>query len=139
MMHENLKRKNNLVTPSDRSFGLVITSACVIVALYPLIATRTPHWWLLVVAAILFVLSLVKPNLLTPFNRIWTRFGLILGKFVNPIVLGLMYYLIIFPLALVLKLFGRDQMQRKFNSELETYWQNREPPGPTPGSMQNQY
>jgi hypothetical protein len=139
MIH-NIPDENEAPVPSsDRSFGIVMFSACLIIALHPLISDNKPYWWLLAIGAVFLLLALAKPDILRPLNCVWTRFGLLLGKVGNPIVLGLMYFIIISPVAIGMKLAGRDPLLRKFEPDLETYWQDRDPAGPTPESMKNQY
>ena len=139
MTHENFSRTDEVATSSNRSFGLVMAGACTAFGLYPLVVDGRPHWWLLAPAGMFLLLGLVRPDILGPLNFLWTRLGLFLGKLVNPIVLGLMYYLVISPIALVMKMIGRDPMKRKFAPELETYWQDKDPAGPSPDSMRNQF
>jgi hypothetical protein len=114
-------------------------AACLTIALYPLVSADTPHWVLLTIGFVFLVLATAKPELLAPLNYVWTRFGALLGKVMNPIVLGLMFYIIITPVAVGMKLAGRDILQRKYEPDLETYWQDKDPVGPPPKTMRNQY
>ncbi len=139
MIHDNPDENEGPNSSSDRSFGIVMSAACVVIALYPLVSANTPYWWLLAIGAGFLLLAAAKPEALAPLNHVWTRFGLLLGKIGNPIVLGLMYFIIISPIAIGMKLAGRDPLRRKFDPGLETYWQDRDPAGPTPESMRNQY
>jgi len=129
----------DLKSSSNRSFGLVMSGCCVVIALYPLVSANTPNWWLLAVGAVFLLLALAKPEVLGPLNYVWTGIGLAMGKVVNPIVLGLMYFIIISPVAIGMKLAGRDPLSRGFDTDLETYWQDKVPAGPTPETMKNQF
>jgi len=128
-----------LKAPTNRSFGLVVSVACVIYALYPAISGKIPHWWLLGIGAVFLLLAIVQSALLTPLNRIWIRLGLLMAKVANPIVLGIMYYLLVSPIAIGMTLAGRDSLKRKFAPELVTYWQDKTPAGPSPETMRNQF
>jgi hypothetical protein len=89
--------------------------------------------------AIFFSLSaLFVPQILSPFNRLWYGFGLLLGRVVSPIVLGVIFFLLITPVSLVTRLFGRDELRMK-KSSVESYWVDRLPPGPPSDSFNNQY
>jgi hypothetical protein len=86
----------------------------------------------------LLVFTLLAPKLLTPANSIWFSLGLLLGKIISPIVLGLMFFILITPVSLVTRLFGRDELKMKKRS-VESYWTDRSPPGPSSDSFKNQY
>ncbi len=79
------------------------------------------------------------PSLLAPLNRVWTKFGLLLHKVVSPIVLGVMFYLVITPTGLLMRLFGKDPLRLKFDGTAKSYWIPREPPGPKPDSIKDQF
>ncbi len=90
-------------------------------------------------AALLFgVAALLSPQLLTPLNRLWYGLGLLLGKIVSPIVLGVIFFVLITPVSLVTRLFGRDELKIKKRS-VDSYWVDRSPPGPPSDSYKNQY
>lgn len=96
--------------------------------------------WLWLIAAISFGLTgLLAPKRLMTLNRLWMRFGNLLNRIVNPLVLGLMYLILIMPVGVVMKLFGRDIMQRKFDSRTDSYWQHRENPTTKPENFHNQF
>jgi hypothetical protein len=82
---------------------------------------------------------LVRPGLLAGLNRQWTKLGVLLGKVVSPIALGLLFYCAIAPLGIVMRLAGKDPLRLKFDRAAESYWIRREPPGPAPDSMTNQF
>ena len=130
---------DDLKLPSNRSFGFVMSAAFAIFALYPIFLIGTPNWWLLGIGAVFLLLTIVKPDSLAILNRIWTRLGLLMAKFANPVVLGLMYFLIVSPIAIGMKLAGRDPLIRKFEPNSTTYWQIKTPAGPEPETMKNQF
>jgi hypothetical protein len=139
MTHENYDRTEEVKTSSNRSFGFVMAAAAVAFGLFPLVAGGSPHWWLLCLGGLFLLAAFAKPALLGPLNFLWTRFGLLLSRITNPLILGLMYYLVMTPVALVMKLVGHDPLQRKFDPDKETYWQEKQPVGPAPESMRNQF
>lgn len=137
--HEDFRRDDEVKGSSNRSFGLVIGCALLVIALLPLRSGGDPRWWLAATAGTVAALALLSPRVLAPFNRVWTKFGLVLSKITNPVVMGAMFYGVITPAGLVMRLLGKDPMRRKFSPEDPSYWIEREPPGPKPDSMPNQY
>jgi hypothetical protein len=81
----------------------------------------------------------MRPSLLSPLNRLWLGLGAILHRIVNPLVMGLMFFAVITPTALILKLIGKDLRRRRFSPGTQSYWIPRQPPGPEPQSMRNQF
>ena len=137
--HEEFSRDEAPKGGSDRAFGVVFAVVFVLVALYPLLDGGAVRLWALLASAAFLALALVRPALLAPLNALWTKLGLVLHNIVNPLVLGLMFYLVLTPTALLLRLFGKDLVGRKFDSERTSYWVDREPPGPSPETMKNQF
>lgn len=139
MAHEDLTREQDVEGSSDRSFGVVFAVVFLIIALWPLISGGAVRWWSCAVAALFAVIAMTKPSLLAGLNRQWLKFGLLLGKIVSPIALGLLFYGVIAPLGLGLRVFGKDPLRLKYDRSADTYWIRREPPGPPPDSMTNQF
>jgi hypothetical protein len=136
---ESFERDEPQRTSSDRSFGLVFAGVFLIVGLGPLVHGGGVRWWSLAVALAFLLVAFIRPAILAPLNRVWTLFGLLLHKVMNPLVMGLMFYVALTPLALVMRLAGKDPLRRRFDGAASTYWIRREPPGPEPGSMSNQF
>ncbi len=137
--HERLERREEIEVSSDRSFGLVFTAVFIIIGLLPVVfGGAGPRWWSLVIAAAFLALALIRPSLLAPLNRVWLRFGLLLHKVVNPLVMGLIFYIVITPVGVVMRLCGRDVLRLK-SSDAPSYWIERVPPGPKPETMSNQF
>lgn len=139
MAHEDLDREQHVEGSSDRTFGLVIAVVLLLVALGPLRHGHTPRWWLLAIAAVLVLISLVKPVLLAGPNRLWVKLGVLLGKIVSPLALGILFYGVLTPLALVIRTTGKDPLRLKLDPGADSYWITRNPPGPPPDSMTNQF
>ena len=93
----------------------------------------------LIVAAAFLAAALFRPALLAPLNRLWSRFGLLLGRVTNPIIMGLVFFLLITPMALILRLRGNDPLRLRLALHAKSYWIERTPPGPTPASMTEQF
>ena len=138
-MHENLDREDEIKTPTDRSFGVVFTIVFLFLGIWMAWKGRSEAWVFLVSAALLFVVALARPFILNPFNQAWMKFGLLLSCVVNPVILGVVFFLIISPMAILRKLLGKDSLHLKFNPNTDSYWISRNPPGPKTGSMSRQF
>ena len=139
-IHETLRREEEIERGTDRGFGLVMATVFAIVGLWPLVfGEGYARVWALIVAALLLIAAVAIPRILKPLNTIWLKFGLLLSRVVNPIVLGLMFYLLITPFALALRLLGKDLLRLRRDPQATSYWINRDPPGPSPESMRNQF
>jgi hypothetical protein len=121
---------------SERSFGLVFFAFFILVAAFPLLSGEAPRLWAIAIALVFAVLAFLKPSLLAPLNRLWFRFGLLLGRIVAPIVLTLVFLLTVVPTGLVMRALGKDPMRRTIGRSIPSYWIERELPV---GSMRNQF
>ena len=111
----------NIKTSSNKSFGIVFFIVFIIISLYPLVYQEDIRIWSLVIAFIFFILALLNSKILTPMNKIWTRFGLFLGYFISPIVMGIIFFFVVTPIGLLMRLFGKDVLNLKKN-KFSTYW-----------------
>ena len=139
MAHENLNRQEHVESSSDRSFGFVFAVVFLIVAAWPLLQSNAPRWWAAGVAILFAAVALARPGLLAPLNRLWTKFGILLGKIVAPIALGVLFYAVLTPIALLIRMVDKDPLNLKRDAAAKSYWVRREPPGPPPDSMTNQF
>ena len=138
--HENLARENEVEVGSERGFGIVFAVVFTIVGLWPLTGeSGQVRMWALVVAAAFLVAAFVFPAILKPLNLLWFKFGLLLHKIVNPLVMGLLFFSTVTPTALIFKLLGKDPLRLKAQPEADSYWIPRDPPGPERGGMKNQF
>jgi len=112
-------------TGSNKSFGIVFFIVFLLIAVWPLIDGQSLRVWSLIVSLIFLVLGLLNSKLLNPLNLAWVKFGKILGKVVAPIVMGVIYFIIITPIGIFLRLTGKDILQTKF-SKNNSYWIKRE-------------
>ena len=125
--------------PSNRSFGSLLV---VVFAFFGVLSFLNGGalWPVLAVLAVLAALvTLIAPGVLTPLNRAWMKLGEMMGRVVNPVVLGVLFYAVITPFGVARQLLGADPMTRKFEPALKTYWIDREPPGPEADSFNNQF
>lgn len=133
--HGNVEIKGS----SDRSFGLVFTAVFTIVGLFPLLGDGQVRIWALAVAGLFLIISFVRPGLLAPLNLVWFRFGMLLGKIMTPIVMGLLYFVTITPIGLIMRATGKDPLRTRLEPEAETYWQKRDAESQPLNSMRDQY
>lgn len=139
MSHENLVPKEFVRASSDRSFGIVFGVVFLIVAVLPLFLSGGIRVWAAIASASFFLVAFVLPKLLAPLNRLWIRFGLLLHHIVSPVVLGILFYLFVTPMSLVMRVMGKDFLRLRFDSASRSYWIERNPPGPRPDSLNNQF
>ena len=107
---------------SNRSFGVVFFVVFLIISLYPLLNQESTRVWALIISFIFLFLGILNSILLSPLNFIWYNFGLILGKFVSPIIMGIVYFIVVFPTFLFIKLFKKNYLNLKYDNSKETYW-----------------
>ena len=112
--------EQKIKTSSNKSFGIVFFIVFLIISLYPLIKDGNLRLWSLIVSLIFLILGLTNSIILTPLNRLWFKFGIFLGKIVSPIILGTIFFLIVTPTGLLLRLFGKDVINLKYNNN--SYW-----------------
>jgi len=124
---------------SDRAFGVVFAVVFLLVALWPLFGGAPPRAWAIAVAAAFALCAWLVPRVLAPMNRLWFRFGELLHRIVSPVALGVIFFGVITPYAVVMRLFGRDELLLRKRSARPSYWVRREPPGPPPHSFHNQF
>ena len=137
--HESFTRSDEVKGSSNRSFGLVFAGVFAIVGLWPLYETGDVRIWALAAGAVFLIAAFAKPDILAPLNRLWLKFGLLLHKIVNPVIMGILFFLTVTPIALISRVVGKKFLQTTFDSEVESYWIMREPPGPEPEDMSNQF
>jgi len=138
-LHEDFSREEAVKAGSDRGFGQVFAGFFVLMSGLSWWRGHTAWHWALPVAAVFLILAYTYPRALNPLNRLWLKFGLLLYKVVNPIVLGLLFFVTIAPIGLVMRMFGKDFLRLKLDRDAKSYWIERAPPGPPPQSMKNQF
>ncbi|MDJ0949901.1 MAG: SxtJ family membrane protein [Alphaproteobacteria bacterium] len=137
--HEVLQRDHEVKTSSDRAFGIVFAVVFGLIGLWPLIGEGGVRLWALIIAAAFAIAAFAMPRLLAPLNRQWTRLGLVLHKIVNPIVMGFLFYVVVTPIGLLMRVLGKNPLKLEFDRAARSYWVERRPPGPAPETMKNQF
>lgn len=137
--HESFTSSHRHKGSSDRSFGIVFAIFFALLTFWPLLRGRPVRWWAAGVSGAFLLIAFAAPSILHPLNVVWTRLGLLISKITNPIVTGLMFYLIFTPAALLMKALGKDLLNLKYDRTSKSYWIVRDPPGPLPESMRNQF
>lgn len=137
--HERLSAEEDVKSGSDRAFGITFAVVFTLIALFPLLHGGHIRLWALAGTAIFGGLAFLRPTLLAPLNRLWFRFGMLLHKIVNPLVLGLMFFAIITPVAAITRLFGGKLLSLGYDKSASSYWNRRSPPGPEPETIRNQF
>ena len=120
---------------SNRSFGIVFCIVFLIISFWSFFDTAEIRYWSLVIAIIFFTLGLLNSKILTPLNLIWFKVGIFLGNFISPIVMAIIFFIVITPISLLLKLFNKDVLNLKNNKD-KTYWIKKNGPK---SKMKNQF
>ena len=120
---------------SNRSFGIVFFVVFLLVTLYPLIYGGEIRIWSLVISLIFLVLGLANSKLLSPLNKIWFKFGIVLGKIISPIIMGVIFFLVVTPIGFIMRVFGKDVLNLKYNKN-KSYWIEKNDPK---SKMKNQF
>ncbi len=120
---------------SNRSFGIVFFVVFLLVALYPLIHAEEIRLWSLIISIIFLILGLLNSKILGPLNKIWFKFGILLGKIVSPLIMGIIFFLVVTPIGFIMKLLRKDILNLKYNKN-KSYWIEKNGPK---SKMKNQF
>ena len=120
---------------SNRSFGIVFFVVFLLIALYPLTYGGEIRIWSLIISTIFLILGLLNSEILTPLNKIWFKFGILLGKIVSPLIMGVIFFLVVTPIGLIMRLLGKDVLNLKYNKN-KSYWIEKNGPK---SKMKNQF
>jgi hypothetical protein len=137
--HEVFSREEKIVAGSDRSFGLVMAGALAVVSSVNVWHVGRVWPWTGSMAALFLAAALLRPAILHPLNLLWLRFGLLLHKVVNPVLMALIFYGTVLPTGMVARLMGKDLLRLKREPDANSYWIPRTPPGPAPKTMKDQF
>ena len=137
--HERLGGETRQEGGSDRAFGIVFGTVFALVALWLYFDGGTVPWWAMGLSAVFFGLALICPAVLRPLNKLWTRFGLLLHRIINPVLMLVLYILAILPIGLVMRILGKNPLRLRPDPQAKSYWVEREPPGPDPKTMPYQF
>jgi len=120
---------------SNRSFGIVFFIVFLLIALYPLLKANDLRIWSLFISFVFLVLGLINSKILTPLNRLWFKFGLLLGRFISPLIMGIIFFVVVTPIGIIMRLLKKDLLNLKYNKK-ETYWIDKSGPK---SKMKNQF
>tara|TARA_B100001121_G_scaffold303412_1_gene317356 strand:+ start:86 stop:472 length:387 start_codon:yes stop_codon:yes gene_type:complete len=126
---------NDIKIPSNRNFGVVFFIVFFLISLYPLLNNETIRLWALAISLIFLFLGILNSTILTPLNKLWFKFGIFLGKIISPLIMGIIFFIVVTPIGLLMKLFGKDLLSLKFNDK-KTYWIEKNEPK---SKMKNQF
>ena len=126
---------DNIKIGSNRSFGIVFFILFLLVALYPTINSEGIRMWSIIVSLIFLILGLLDSKILTPLNKVWFKFGILLGRVISPLIMGVIFFFVVTPIGLIMRILGKDVLNLKYNSN-KTYW--IEKTGPK-SKMRNQF
>ena len=127
---------NKIKISTNRNFGLVFFTTFLIVSFWPLMHSEPIRVWAIFISLLFLILGLTNSKILTPLNKLWFKFGIILGNIVSPIVMGLVFILVVTPIGLFMKIIGKDFLNLKYDNKKRTYWIKRDKPS---GSMRRQF
>ena len=113
----NIKRKDNI------TFGILFFIFFLIIGLYPLKSDEVIRVWSVVLSLVLLIITIIKPNLFIFFNKFWIKFGILLGKIISPIVMGLVFFFVVTPIGILVRVLKKDVMGLKRGAS--SYWINR--------------
>ena len=139
MAHEDLAREQVVEGSTDRAFGVVFAVVFLLIAGWPLLYGEPLRLWACVLSGLFALVALARPALLRAPNRLWMKFGILLGHVVSPVALGILFYAVLTPVGVMMRLTGKDPLRRRRDPGAASYWQPRRPPGPPPDSMTNQF
>ena len=120
---------------SNKSFGIVFFIVFFIISIYPLLSHNEIRLWSLIISIIFLVLGLLNSKLLTPLNKVWFKFGILLGKIVSPLVMGIIFFFVVTPIGILMRILKKDLLNLKFNKKT-TYWIEKNDPK---SKMKNQF
>ena len=106
---------DNIKLPSNRSFGIVFFVVFLLIGLYPLLNSEEARLWSLIISLIFILLGLLNSKILTPLNKIWFKFGIFLGKIISPLIMVIIFFLVVTPIGLIMRLLGKDLLNLRYN------------------------
>ena len=127
--------KEKIQISSNRSFGIVFFIVFLLVALYPLLDNENPRIWSLILSVIFLFLGIINSKILDPLNILWFKFGILLGKIISPIIMGIIFFIVVTPIGFAMRIIGKDLLNLKFNKG-KSYWVEKTGPK---SKMKNQF
>ena len=129
------KFNNNIKISSNRSFGIVFFVVFLVISLYPITYNEDIRIWSLIISSIFLILGVLNSKILTPLNKLWFKLGIFLGKIVSPLVMGVIFFFVVTPIGLIMRILGKDLLNLKYNLN-KSYWIKKNGPK---SIMKNQF
>ena len=126
---------DDLKISSNRSFGIVFFIVFILIAFYPLINQGEIRFWSVFISLLFLILGIINSKILTPLNKVWFKFGIFLGKIISPIIIGVIFFLVVTPIAFLMRMLKKDLLNLKYNKN-SSYWVEKTDPKST---MKNQF
>ena len=127
--------KDKIQIGSNRSFGIVFFIVFLLIGLYPILNSENPRIWSLILSVIFLFLGLINSKILHPLNVLWFKFGILLGRIVSPIIMGIIFFFVVTPIGFMMRIIGKDLLNLKFNKG-KSYWIEKKGPK---SKMKNQF
>lgn len=137
--HKSLYKNESPQSSSNLVFGLIFAVFFSLIGIWPLLWDGDIRWWALTISATFLLTALIIPKSLSFLNQSWMKFGLLMHRFVNPLIMGLIFFVAVTPTALIIRVLGKDPLRRHLERDAKTYWIDRTPPGPEAKSMRHQF
>ena len=137
--HENIYREYEVSVSSERAFGICFAGIFVLVGVFPSLSGGRIHFGWFILGGLLFLVALIFPRLLIPFNRIWIRIGFLLHKIFSPLGMGFIFFGVLAPIGKIMQILKKTTLKLEFEKESKTYWVPRQSPGPRPEKMRRQF
>ena len=120
---------------SNKSFGIVFFFVFLLIAIYPLINNQDIRLWSLTISIVFLILGIFDSKILYPLNKLWFKFGIFLGKIISPLIMGIIFFLVVTPIGLLMRILGKDLLNLKYNNN-KSYWIEKDGPK---SKMKNQF
>ena len=126
---------NEIKIGSNKSFGIVFFIVFLLISIYPLIYNENIRYWSLIISLIFLILGLLNSKILTPLNKIWFKFGILLGKIISPFIMVIIFFFVVTPIGLLMRILKKDLLNLRFNND-KSYWIKKKGPK---SKMKNQF
>ena len=120
----NLNKK--ITVPSNRSFGLLFFIIFLAISLWPIKSGGDLRLWSFILSLVFLILGITNSKLLAPLNKLWFKIGIILGNFISPVIMGVVFFLVVTPTGIIVRILGKDLLKTNKNKNISTYWINRD-------------
>lgn len=137
--HEDLSRSGSVKAASNRLFGIVFAVFFTVIGLWPLMESGDVRTWSLGLAIALLLMAVIVPRALTPLNFLWTGFAKLMHRITSPVIMAFLFYIVVTPMGIAMRLAGKDPMRRERDEAADSYWIERQPPGPEPETLKKQF